>query len=91
MHFQRSVCYEFLPSVAVLSICKQSVATTSIISPDNIKKKREGRECQKQGEQGKEKKGSTEHSKGNKTGPGKVATTRTEDGHKQTTKTNTTI
>jgi len=28
------------------------------------------------------KKGSTEHSKGNKTVPGKVATTRTEDGHK---------
>jgi len=25
---------------------------------------------------------STEHSKGNKTVPGKVATTRTEDGHK---------
>ena len=34
---------------------------------------------------------STEHSKGNKTVPGKVATTRTEDGHKQTTKTSTTI
>ena len=33
----------------------------------------------------------TEHSKGNKTVPGKVATTRTEDGHKQTTKTSTTI
>ena len=31
------------------------------------------------------------HSKGNKTVPGKVATTRTEDGHKQTTKTSTTI
>ena len=30
---------------------------------------------------------STEHSKGNKTVPEKVATTRTEDGHKQTTKT----
>ena len=28
------------------------------------------------------KNGSTEHSKGNKTVPGKVATTRTEDGHK---------
>jgi len=28
------------------------------------------------------KNGSTEHSKGNKTIPGKVATTRTEDGHK---------
>ena len=28
------------------------------------------------------KKGSTEHSKGNKTVPEKVATTRTEDGHK---------
>jgi hypothetical protein len=26
--------------------------------------------------------GSTEHSKGNKTVPGKVATTRTEDGHR---------
>jgi hypothetical protein len=29
-----------------------------------------------------EKNGSTEHSKGNKTVPGKVATTRTEDGHR---------
>ena len=28
------------------------------------------------------KKGGTEHSKGNKTIPGKVVTTRTEDGHK---------
>jgi len=37
------------------------------------------------------KNGSTEHSKGNKTVPGKVATTCTEDGHKQTTKTSTTI
>ena len=37
------------------------------------------------------KNGSTEHSKGNKTVPGKVATTRTEDGHKQNTKTSTTI
>ena len=35
--------------------------------------------------------GSTEHSKGNKTVPEKVATTRTEDGDKQTTKTSTTI
>jgi len=34
------------------------------------------------------KNGSTDHSKGNKTIPGKMATTRTEDGHKQTTKTN---
>ena len=34
---------------------------------------------------------STEHSKGNKTVPGKVAATCTEDGHKQTTKTSTTI
>ena len=34
---------------------------------------------------------STEHSKGNKTVPGKVATTCTEDGHKQSTKTSTTI
>jgi len=34
---------------------------------------------------------STEHSKGNKTVPGKVAVTCTEDGHKQTTKTSTTI
>ena len=34
---------------------------------------------------------STEHSKGNKAVPGKVATTCTEDGHKQTTKTSTTI
>ena len=37
------------------------------------------------------KNGSTEHSKGNKTVPGRVATTCTEDGHKQTTKTSTTI
>ena len=34
---------------------------------------------------------STEHSKGNKTVPGKVVTTRTEDGHKQSSKTSTTI
>ena len=34
---------------------------------------------------------STEHSKGNKTVPEKVAKTRTEDGHKQTTKTSTKI
>ena len=34
---------------------------------------------------------SAEYSKGNKTVPGKVATTCTEDGHKQTTKTSTTI
>ena len=33
----------------------------------------------------------TEHSKGNKTVPEKVATTCTEDGHKQTTKTSITI
>jgi hypothetical protein len=32
-----------------------------------------------------EKNGSREYSKGNKTVPGKVATTRTEDGHKQDT------
>jgi len=38
-----------------------------------------------------EKNGSTEHSKRNKTVPEKVATTCTEDGHKQTTKTSTTI
>jgi hypothetical protein len=31
------------------------------------------------------KNGSREYSKGNKTVPGKVATTRTEDGHKQDT------
>jgi len=37
------------------------------------------------------KNGSRKHSKGNKTVPGKVATTLTEDGHKQNTKTNTTI
>ena len=38
------------------------------------------------------KNGSTEHSKGNKTvKQQKVATTRTEDGHKQNTKTSTTI
>ena len=39
----------------------------------------------------KEKNASTEYSKGNKTVPGKVATTRTEDGHKQDTKTSVTI
>jgi len=38
-----------------------------------------------------QKNGSTGHSKGNKTVPGKLATTRTEDGHKQTTKTSTTV
>jgi len=38
-----------------------------------------------------EKNWSTEHSKGNKTVPGKVGTTLTEDGHKQTTKRSTTI
>ena len=38
-----------------------------------------------------QKNGSRKHSKGNKTVPGKVATTCTEDGHKQTTKTSTTI
>ena len=37
------------------------------------------------------KNGSTEHSKGNKTVPEKVATTRTEDGRKQTAKTGTEI
>jgi len=37
------------------------------------------------------KNGSTEHGKGNKTVPEKMATTCTEDGHKQTTKTSTTI
>ena len=37
------------------------------------------------------KNGSTEHSIGNKTVPGKVATTRAEDGHKQNTKTSTAI
>ena len=37
------------------------------------------------------KKESTEHSKGNKTVPGKVGTTCTEDGHKQTSKTSTKI
>ena len=35
--------------------------------------------------------GSTEHCKGNKTVRVKVATTCTEDGHKQTTKTSTTV
>jgi len=35
--------------------------------------------------------GSTEHSKGNKKVPGKVATTVTENGHKQNTETSTTI
>ena len=38
-----------------------------------------------------QKNGSTEHGKRNKTVPEKVATTCTEDGHKQTTKTSTTI
>ena len=38
-----------------------------------------------------QKNGSTEHSTGNKSEPEKVATTCTEDGHKQTTKTSTTI
>ena len=37
------------------------------------------------------KNGSTEHSKGNKTVPGKVATTHTEHGHKRNTKTSVTI
>ena len=37
------------------------------------------------------KNGSTEHTKGNKTVPEKVATTCTEDGHKRTNKTSTTI
>ena len=35
--------------------------------------------------------GNTEHSKGNKTVPGKVTTTHTEDGHKYDTKTSVTI
>jgi hypothetical protein len=35
--------------------------------------------------------GNTEYSKGNKIVPGKVATTRTEDRHKQNTKTSATI
>jgi hypothetical protein len=35
--------------------------------------------------------GSAEYSKGNKTASGKVATTRTEDGHKQNNKTSVTI
>jgi hypothetical protein len=38
-----------------------------------------------------EKNRSTEHSTGNKTVAGKVATTCTEDGHKQNTNTSTTI
>jgi hypothetical protein len=38
-----------------------------------------------------QKNGSSEHSKGNKTEPEKVATTCTEDGHKQTTKTSSRI
>jgi hypothetical protein len=37
------------------------------------------------------KNGSTEHSKGNKTVPVKVATTCTEDGHKWNTKTSATM
>ena len=39
----------------------------------------------------KKKNGSTEHSKENKTVPEKVATTRTEDGHKYNTQTSTTF
>ena len=50
-----------------------------------IKLDKEKNQCIRQ------KNGSTEHSKGNKTVPEKVAKTRTEDGHKQTTKTSTTI
>jgi hypothetical protein len=38
-----------------------------------------------------EKNWGTEHSKGNKTVPEKVATTRTENGHKQNIKTSTTV
>jgi len=38
-----------------------------------------------------QKNGSTEHSKGNKTVPENVATSCTENGHKETTKTSTTI
>jgi hypothetical protein len=38
-----------------------------------------------------EKNGNTEHSKGNKTVQGKVAKTRTEDGHKQNNKRSSTI
>jgi len=38
-----------------------------------------------------EKNGSRIYSKGNKTAPGKVATTRTENGHKQNIKTSVTI
>ena len=38
-----------------------------------------------------EKNGSTEYSEGNKTVPGKVATTCTEDGHKRNTKTSVKI
>jgi hypothetical protein len=37
------------------------------------------------------KNGSTEYSKGNNTLPGKVATTRTDDEHKEKTKTSVTI
>ena len=40
---------------------------------------------------GKKKTGNTEHNKGNKTVPGKVTITRTEDGRKQNNKTNCTI
>ena len=48
-------CLLRVPAVSVLSICIQSVATTLIISPDNIKKKRDGRKGHKQGELGDEK------------------------------------
>jgi hypothetical protein len=51
----------------------------------NTKLDKEKNQCTRQ------KNGSTKHSKGNKIVPEKVATTCTEGGHKQTTKTSTTI
>jgi len=58
-----------------------------IISINGITKlDKEKNQCNRQ-----KKNGSTEHIKGNKTVPEKVATTCTEDGHKETTKTSTTI
>jgi hypothetical protein len=49
------------------------------ISPGITKLEKEKNQCIR------EKNGSTEHSKENKTVPGKVATSHTEDGHKQDT------
>ena len=55
------------------------------ISPGITKLEKEKNQCIR------EKNGSRIYSKGNKTAPGKVATTRTENGHKQNIKTSVTI